>query len=173
MYLLLWFCVGCFFNLLLHLHSLLYVYALLLRPLSGSILAFLKVFSVHQVERCRVLAQFNSIINGCCMWFPTQAWQTHLNPCPETYLPFLFWACLEQRLIIVCWVLTRSEQRLAGNPPKHFLLQSWKILLSIKFFRIKYTKEEIVEHSSAWIRMLSRSTVIYFGSNSTNIWVYT
>lgn len=39
--------------------------------------------------------------------------------------------------------------------------------------RIKYAKEEIVKHSSEWIRVLSRSTVIYFGSNSTNIWVYT
>lgn len=39
---------------------ILYVYVLLLRLLSGSIFAYLKVFSVHQAERGRVLAQFNS-----------------------------------------------------------------------------------------------------------------
>lgn len=164
MYVLLWFCVFGF---------LLYVSVLSLRPLSGSIFAFLKVFSVHQVAKCRVLAQFNSIVSGYCMWFPTKTWQIYLSPGPETHLPLQFWACLERRLIIVCCILTRSEQILAGNPQNHFFLHSWKIFLSIKSFRIKYTKEGIVKHSSEWIRMLSRSTVVYFGSISTNIWVYT
>lgn len=116
---------------------------------------------------------FFIVVSGYCMWFPTKAWQICLSPGPETHLPLQFWACLERRLIIVCCILTRSEQILAGNPQNHFFLHSWKILLSIKSFRTKYTKEGIVKHSSEWIRMLSRSTVVYFGSISTNIWVYT